>query len=52
MVLTSKIMEACKSIDVRVVDHIIIGGMKYYSFNEVFKVGRDISSLSNAINHW
>lgn|GEM_PF-5220953 len=33
-------------IDVKVLDHIIIGGNKYFSFNESFETGRDISSLN------
>ncbi|RYE06632.1 MAG: hypothetical protein EOP33_04805 [Rickettsiaceae bacterium] len=44
-------IEACRSIDVRVLDHVIIGGMEYYSFNEMFNIKRNISSLKYVIKY-
>ena len=44
--LTNKIIDICKVIDVIVLDHIIIGGNKYFSFNESFETGGDISSFN------
>lgn len=42
--ITMKIVEACRVVDTRVLDHIIIGGNNYYSFNETFNTKGDISS--------
>lgn len=43
---TLKIIDACKVIDVKVLDHIIIAENKYFSFNEVFETGGDISCFN------
>ncbi len=48
--LTQKIIDTCKVIDVKVLDHIIIGGNRYFSFNETFETGGDISPFKTKMH--